>query len=126
MATDVHVDYEWKGDDILRRGKRAVARGTIAIAENIGGHAKRNAHVISGDLRRSIHVAAHNSGGLGRATAQAAATHDGALVDVGSWLDYACVEEVGRGHRYMQPAVEEGRTTAHLTMRAAFAAEGLV
>ena len=126
MATDVIIDYEWHGDEIKARAERAIARGTIAIGETVASHGKRNVHVISGDLRRSIHTAKSGTGGMVRASVQAVKTRDGAMLDVGSWLDYACVEEVGRGHAYMTPAMEQSRGTAWLSMRAAFAAEGLV
>jgi hypothetical protein len=33
-------------------------------------------------------------------------TREGAAIEVGSWVDYACVEETGRHHQYMQPAAE--------------------
>lgn len=121
------VDTEWKGDRIKERFQRAIARGTIGVGEQISVRAKSTVHVISGDLRRSIHTAKHHTGGEQRANQQDALTPDGtgALVDVGSWLDYACVEENRGGeHSYMMPAIETVRGTAAVTYQAAFKQEG--
>ena len=125
MRTRTRTDTEWHGDEIKRRAERANARGTIAIGEGVVSAAKRVVHVISGTLRRSIHAAAARTGGTIDATTQNVRTKDGAVVDAGSWIEYACVEETGRGHAYMQPAVEQVRATVHITMQQAYAEEGL-
>ena len=122
---EVEIEFEWN-DEVDARVKRAAARGTIGIAEGVSRFAKENAHVVSGQLRRSIHVARSDTIGLQRATTLNVKTTDGAVVDVGSWLDYACVEEIGRGHRFMGPAIEQIRPFTVVTMREAFAQEGLI
>lgn len=48
-----------------------------------------------------------------------------ALVEVGSWIAYACVEETGRHHQYMQPAFEMVEPTGWETIEQAFDEEGL-
>jgi hypothetical protein len=53
----VSVDVTWRGDEVQQRAHRAMGRGTIAIGEAVVTFATQYAHVISGDLRRSIHAA---------------------------------------------------------------------
>lgn len=118
------VSVRWNGDEVSRRFHRAVGRGTIGIAERISREAKQFVHVITGTLRRSIHVARTGTSGNVGANWQNVMRRDGAVVEVGSWITYACVEEVGRGHRYMQPALERGRSYAVQIMRRAFKEEG--
>jgi hypothetical protein len=115
---------EWNGREVEARYKRAQGRATIGVGQAIAGHGKRFAHVESGDMRRSIHVAKHHTLGEQRATQANVQTRDGTVLDVGSWLDYACVEEVGRGHQFMQPAVEAVRPVVFITYRTAFQQEG--
>jgi len=119
------VRVKWHGDEVKARFRRAVARGTLGIAERISAAAKRNVHVVTGTLRRSIHTAMADGTGVIPATAEnVKRPNSGALVEVGSWIAYACVEEVGRQHRYMQPSLEMVAPTAVATMMAAFAEEG--
>jgi hypothetical protein len=101
-----------------------MGRGTIAIGEAVVTFATQYAHVISGDLRRSIHAAKVGSLGMIAVNAETAKDKNGALLDVGSWLDYACVEETGRMHQYMHPAIEQARGYATHIMATAFKAEG--
>ena len=49
-----------------------------------------------------------------------------AVMEVGSWVAYACVEETGRHHYYMHPAYEMVAPTGWETIAQAFAEEGLV
>ena len=129
---------DWDGREIAARGRRATGRGLIGIGMAVSTEGKRNAHVISGTMRRSIHAAPHgHSGGNDEATAAGGTDipdtqipswqGNDAVIDVGSWASYACVEEVGRGHAFMQPAVESvsGPRSVALMTRA-FAEEGLV
>ena len=128
----------WHGDEIARRAERADGRAVVAIAENIAADGKRYAHVISGTLMRSIHSAPLNY--IGAADEEAAATTDlgnagfmdvlfdprGAALEVGSWVSYACVEEVGRGHAFMTPAVEGMRgPRADAIIKQAYVEEGI-
>lgn len=48
-----------------------------------------------------------------------------AIVEVGSWIAYACVEETGRQHHYMLPAFEMTAPTGWITIEEAFREEGL-
>lgn len=109
---------EWHGDKIERHMKRAIDRACVGIATSVATDGKRNVHVITGTLRRSIHSAPVKYMGLddheramvseipNATTADVTGGADHSKLEVGSWLPYACVEEVGRGHRFMQPAVE--------------------
>lgn len=130
------VVRRWRGDDILTRMKRATGSGLIAIAENVVAEGKRNAHVISGTMKRSIHAApAGYDGGDDEIRAVSSdlpsvktpSPHPvGWAVEAGSWMPYACVEEVGRGHQFMTPAVESVRgVKATAIMTAAFKRERL-
>jgi hypothetical protein len=120
----VKVQFTWRGESVKQKAQRAMARGTIALGEAISGFAKEYVDVITGDLRRSIHIAKADTLGQQRATQQAVTSNEGALLDVGSWLDYACVEETGRMHQYMHPAVEQARGYALTIMSNAFKSEG--
>lgn len=131
---------EWDGQEIAMRSKRAMGRGLIGIANAVVTEGKRNAHVISGTMMRSIHAAPHGySGGndaaeaatqdlaMGASVVDVSTTGFDAVIDVGSWMPYACVEEVGRGHAFMAPAVQmvSGPRSVGL-MTQAFAEEGLI
>lgn len=117
-------ELAWEGGDIRVRFKRAIARGTISVSEQIAARAKVNVHKVTGDLARSIHAAKADTLGDQEMSQQNVLTEEGTLTEVGSWLAYACVEEVGRGHQYMMPAVEAVRGTTARTFRAAFKQEG--
>lgn len=131
----MRVRSEWHGDDIVERAGRAAGRAVIGIGEQVVADAKSNAHVVTGTLRRSIHLAPVGYGGDDESTARAVtipnigeATEQGDshLVEAGSWLPYACVEETGRGHQFITPAVENVRGIAPALIRQAFAEEGLL
>jgi hypothetical protein len=122
------VAKNWEGDELLARAARATGRGLVGIATSITSHAKVFVHEMSGDLRRSIHAAKPASSGQreARTGSDAKLADDLFLLEVGSWLDYACVEEVGRGHQFMQPAVETvSGAEAFATMKQAWMEEGL-
>lgn len=128
MANAKLVAREWHGDEFLARAGRATGRGLIGIGTAITSHAKVFVHEISGDLRRSIHLAKPASSGAreARTGSDAKMADDLFLLEVGSWIDYACVEEVGRGHQFMQPAVETvSGAEAFATMKQAWMEEGL-
>ncbi len=131
------VSSEWHGPEIQKKMQRATGRAVIAIGENVATEAKMIAHVVTGTLRRSIHTAPRGYLGSGdEGAAQSAnlsnvgmegVSYEGAaaLIEVGSWLSYACVEEVGRGHQFITPAVELVRTRAHSIFQQAVREEGL-
>lgn len=121
---------QWNGEELIKKARRATGRGFVGIAGRIESQGKRFVDVISGDLKRSIHVARSGTSGNGPIRggndAQAPGSNDAWLVEVGSWLDYACVEEVGRGHQFMQPAVEStSGGPAYAIMKQAWEEEGL-
>lgn len=128
MANAKLVAHQWNGDELLARAGRATGRGLIGIGTAITSHAKVFVHGMSGDLRRSIHLAKPASSGTreARTGSDAKMADDIFLLEVGSWIDYACVEEVGRGHQFMQPAVETvSGPEAYAVMKRAWMEEGL-
>jgi hypothetical protein len=128
-------DWEatWNGGDLVDRCKRAQGRAVVAIGELVAQEAKRLAHVYTGTMRRSIHVApAGYQGYLDEAVARnselSGVTPEevrDATVEVGSWVHYAEVEEVERGHEFVAPAVEAVRTQANEVIIRAAHEEGL-
>lgn len=140
---DVAFTYktEWFGNEIIARARRALARGLIGTGMEVVVAGKRNAHVDTGTMRRSIHLApanftggddyseAYGENGEGRELPNVVEPTPRGSVDwvllVGSWVPYACVEEVGRGHQFMTPAMDIGRSMSDRIMAQAFAEEGL-
>lgn len=122
--TRVKAEFTWKGGEIQLRAHRAMARGTIGVGSAVVNFAQQYVDVISGDLRRSIHAARIHSLGTVLANPENVKDKVGALLEVGSWLDYACVEETGRMHKYMEPAIEQARGYAGHIMQNAFKQEG--
>jgi hypothetical protein len=138
------IDVTWMGAEVEMRMRAAMGKGLVMLTTAIVALAKEYAHVgagtaIPGTLRRSIHSAnIHYTGEGDMERAQAGGDIPNASVTdidwgalgmeptllVGSWVDYACVEEVGRGHQFIQPAVESARAEAVAMMKAAFKSEG--
>ena len=130
------VTRTWGGDEIELRSQRAAGRAVVAIAVNAASETKRLTHRFSGTLARSTHAAPVGYEGSGdERVARGAdmndiphATHtaEGPAVEVGSWLPYACVEWVGRGHPGVTQGVEATRgARVDAIVAAAFRAEGL-
>jgi hypothetical protein len=134
----VEVRRQWYGDILEARMRRAAGRSVIAIGENVAADTKRVTHVISGNLRRSVHTAP--AGYLGADDLAHAVLEDipgvndvgltltpeGAVIEVGSWMPYACVEWVGRGHPGVTQGLEANRgARPTLIIKKAFAEEGL-
>lgn len=130
---------EWHGDEIMTKARRATGRGIISIGEQIVSEAKQIVHVQSGTLRRSLHTAPademhfadEDEARIRDLNEQVLEWHQimsddqlMAVIEAGSWLPYACVEECGRQHHYVLPAYDMIYPTMSVTMRAAFAAEG--
>ena len=137
MALGPNVTFVWFGQVIKEQASEAIADGTIEVGDVIVQKAKGFAHQITGKLQRSIHVGEVGRTGdedEGRADTgdipninSGDVQRDGmsASVDVGSWVEYAAVEEISRGHVFMTPAVEGARGEAFGAMAKAFAARGL-
>jgi hypothetical protein len=83
------------------------------------------AHVISGDLRRSIHVAQRDSmGGIPADSATLAGPR--LAIEVGSWLPYACVENNrGGDHRFADIGWSAAEPSFRPTLDRAWREEGL-
>jgi len=137
----VPVEHTWHGDELIARGRRASGRAAIAIAENIAANAKPAAPVEYGTLRRSIHAAPPEYDGEGdfeaaggRSTMgadlagtikpQAARIGPVCVLEVGSWLPYACVQETR--HHYMTTGVQlvQGARASAIVIEA-FKQEGM-
>jgi len=125
----MRIEKTWHGDEMIKRSRRANGRAIIAVGERTAANSKKYAHVVSGNLRRSIHAAKTQT--MGEVPATTSNVSTGATrraevaVEVGSWMEYACVEEVGRGHRFMQPGWEETQPTVWPTIKRAYDEEGL-
>ncbi len=139
------VIREWHGPEIQMRTHRAAGRGIISIGTHIAVATKQITHVITGNLRRSIHVAPafyeKANEDIDRTLAgedlllmgaeEVEAVHSevlgGPAIEVGSWLPYACVEWVGRGHPGITQGMEAVRgPVSYAIMKRAFREEGLV
>ena len=135
----VSVKREWFGDELEMRMRRAAGRGIVAIGMNVVRETKPITHRISGTLARSVHAAPLGYEGydedereapsvdlmLLHGVPPATPTPLGAAVEVGSWLPYACVEWVGRGHPGVTQGLELARSQATSIMTRAFKEEGL-
>lgn len=111
---------DWNGMSIIDKKNRATGRAIVGIGMLIAADTKRLTHRVSGTLARSVHAAeigADHDGDEERAESGAdlmmgmvpKATPVGELgmaVEVGSWLDYACVEWVGRDHPGLTQGLE--------------------
>ncbi len=143
------MERSWEGIPLQARIDRANVRATISLAVHAAMATKEITHVISGTLKRSVHAApvgydAEESdlanaepverGGLGQdlmpmfmGTEIVAVSPMGAMVEVGSWLPYACAEWVGRGHPGVTQGMEMIRgALAYSIVFKAYKEEGLV
>lgn len=125
---------KWNGNEIVARARRALGRGLVGTGMEIVREAKINAHVISGTMRRSVHLAPadYATDDLNEAETSdvsniitPTARGNDWVVAAGSWVPYACVEEVGRGHQFITPALDVGRGKAFRIFQQAFREEGL-
>lgn len=125
MATLVR--RTWHGDEIETRAERAVGRALIGNAELHATHAAANVHRISGNLSRSIHAAKTMTMGDIDANPESIIEKPHVrVIEVGSWIEYACVEENRGGtHSYMQPAHEATYPLLGGQLKRAFREEGL-
>lgn len=118
MAQRATVKSEWNGEKFAAAARVALGRGLIGIGERVVVLGKEHADVISGTMVRSIHAAPAEYDGSSDETTAATQDMGGQpykptmkdeqiIIEVGSWVPYACVEEVSRGHQFMTPAVQE-------------------
>lgn len=126
---------------IQQKINRATGRAIVGIGVRVAVETKEVTHVISGTLKRSVHAAPEGYDGyeidadaladegdllfvLG--PPHATQTKFGAVIEVGSWLPYACAEWVGRGHPGVTQGLEMTRgRRADLIVAQAFREEGL-
>lgn len=120
----MRLDRNFNFNELEPRIARARGRAVIAVGEGVSSHAKKFVDVVSGDLMRSIHMAAPDSSGTVKPTQHNVQRGDSGLVEVGSWLNYACVEETGRMHQFMAPAIDAVRPQVFRTVKQAFREEG--
>lgn len=135
------VKRVWHGEAIKTRVHHAVGRGLIGIGMAVSYETKLVTHVVTGTLRRSVHPAPafYEAGEVEHklmegaeidlallAPEHATPTRNGYAIEVGSWMPYACVEWVGRGHPGVTQGLEAVRgTTANFIMSKAFREAGL-
>jgi len=136
----VTMERSWFGPEIQTKVDRASGRAIVATALEVAVETKKLTDIISGDLRRSIHAAPYRYDGAGDELAaptadlmmsgvvpHATKTLLGHLVEVGSWMPYACVEWVGRGHPGVTQGLESVRgIKVDMIVRKAFQEEGLI
>lgn len=137
----IKMASNWQGLTIKERKDRACGRAIIAIGMQVAVETKSVTHVISGTLRRSVHAAPAGYSPDEMSEEQTAETQDLmvlypieevptvaglSILEVGSWLPYACAEWVGRGHPGVTQGLELARSRTDATVLAAFAQEGLV
>lgn len=117
----------WHGDEIKARSHRAAARSILGMGEQVSREMKVNAHVQSGDLKRTIHLAKPDT--MGEVDADATTARDGThgyKIEVGSWLPYACVENNRGGtHRFADIGFQLAKPTFDGTLVRAWREEGL-
>ncbi len=118
---------EWNGEELTRDRRRADARALIGMGTTVGIEMQNAAHVISGDLKRSVHAAKIDTLGEVRAsTANVQHAPDQFALEVGSWLPYACVEENRGGtHRFASLGYDLAKPTFDATMQRAYREEGM-
>jgi hypothetical protein len=132
----------WFGPEIVARINRASGRAIVGIGMAVAVETKVVTHVVSGNLRRSIHAAPvrYTDAEADLRNVESFAdlmllygpppptrTPLGPAIEVGSWLPYACVEWVGRMHPGITLGLEAVRgQRAHRIVYTAFKAEGLV
>jgi hypothetical protein len=136
------VSKSWYGPELEAKIKRATGRSIVAIGMAIAVETKIVCHVVSGNLRRSIHAAPIRYTDADQDLRNVETYADlmllygpppptwtplGPSIEVGSWLPYACVEWVGRMHPGVTQGLEMVRgQRADKIVFAAFKAEGLV
>ena len=139
MSAGGHWEGQWFGPTIQQRVNRAAGRAIIGAGTLIAVNTKVVTHVLHGNLRRSVHVApfpyegadddetlAEKGVDLLIETPHPTQTPIGPVVQVGSWMPYACVEWVGRGHPGVTQGLEMSRgKKMDAIFVQAFAEEGL-
>jgi len=131
---------EWNGMGLQDRVNRASGRALVGISMQVVVNTKRVTHRISGSLARSVHAAQPMTADeeMDERLAEAGTdlalyygmpvpvhTPMGRALEVGSWMPYACVEWVGRGHPGVTQGLEMSRIMVNPIIEKAFREEGL-
>lgn len=139
MAEKRLVHRTWHGPEFIARERRANGRAIVGMAVGVAVEMKKAAHVVSDNLRTSIHAAAVESAG-GRTVTTPGSGIDAPLgdmgnartgetswsVEVGSWMPYACVENNRGGeHRFADIGWELSQPTFEPKLKRAWREEGL-
>jgi hypothetical protein len=134
------VSRTWNGLTLQHKIDRAAGRAIVGIGVLASVETKRVTHKVTGTLSRSVHAAEpmeyHESdevdaaGGadlmMDAGQLHAAKTYVGRVIEVGSWISYACAEWVGRGHPGVTQGLEVSRgVRADNIVKQAFMEEGL-
>jgi len=135
----------WHGITLEQKINRAAGRAIVGIGLAVAVETKNVTHVVSGTLKRSVHCAGieyngdddemiaggtkgEEGGGQDMLLfdVQPTPTWMGPVVQVGSWLPYACVEWIGRAHPGITQGMEIVRgARADRIVLQAFREEGL-
>ena len=129
------VETQWFGGQIKAGAERAQLRAALAWGEQVSSRAKMRAHRISGTLSRSIHAAPEDYDRDDEPQAKTAEvptvrpspTPDGVIIAAGSWMSYAEFERRrGGAHDWLTQPAEESNAKFPITLRQAWAEEGLI
>ncbi len=131
---------QWLGDALAVGIMEALGFGLVEIGTEAAILAKDHAHVVTGNMQRSIHTA--EKGYQGEGDLDYAEMQDllplNALwpssegpfrwvIEMGSWVPYAATEEVLRNHQFVTPGVAlVCGAPSHMIMLDAFIARRLV
>ncbi len=140
-ARVMRMNREWNGMSLAEKASRADARALIGIGMQTVRETKIVTHRISGSLARSVHAAPVGYEGYETDKSQAEGGADlmmqhantaptelpdgGWAIEVGSWMPYACVEWIGRGHPGITQGLEAARSMAGRIFAQAYREEGL-
>lgn len=123
-----HVRRTWHGDELIARTKRANGRAIVGMGEQAAVEMETLAHVgETGILKKSIHVARADTGGAVDADQMSSRTGLAKWqIEVGSWVDYACVENSrGGDHRFADIGFQLAEHNFRGTLDRAWREEGL-
>ncbi len=105
----------WRGNDILKDQKEGAKSGVLEWAKEAERRAKQLAHVVTGAMQRAtgmVHpLDKRIFQGPGAPTVSGTIKdirelHGSYITTITSLVSYAIVEEVGRGHQFIAPAVQ--------------------
>lgn len=134
------VSRTWNGLTIQSKIDRAAGRAIVGVGVLASVETKRVTHKITGTLARSVHAAEpmeyhesdeQDAAGGADLMENVGELHAGKIpfgqvIEVGSWISYACAEWVGRGHPGVTQGLEVTRgARTDAIVKQAFIEEGL-